>query len=616
MYPTRQYSIELLAPARNADVAVAAILSGADAVYIGAPSHGARAAAANSVDDIARVCDFAHQFNARVYVTLNTLVYENELSHVEHLISGLYRAGVDALIIQDLGILRLDIPPIALHASTQCDIRTPEKALFLQNLGFSQLVLPRELTLDEIRVMRRKVNVPLEVFIHGALCVSYSGACYASLLCGGRSANRGECAQICRLPYDLIDGNGNILISKKHLLSLRDLNRLPDLAALIDAGVSSLKIEGRLKDETYVRNVVSAYDLELRRLGVARTSDGIARRSFTPDINRSFNRGFTRHFIDGPKPAKGSLANFSSPKSLGPTVATVSSVKGKKIFLKNILSPLANGDGLNFSSRNSIAGFRVNRFEQPNIIHAAENVTSLAPGALLRRNFDKTFVDALSSPKCASRHIPLSLTLWQSGDKVILEASDRTAAVITLPEIVPAKTPQQDTHRKILAKLGDTIFSLDSLDDHIPSVFIPASILADLRRKLVDAMTAGRAARFIRPHRAAEDPGAVCPVTPANVANSLAARVYRSHGVTGPIAPACEISAPDADEAIAMTTRYCLRRELGACLRTPAGSTLPSTLILKSDKIPPLHLHFDCANCQMLIKIRNFAPNGINQTTL
>ncbi|MDE5913643.1 MAG: U32 family peptidase, partial [Muribaculaceae bacterium] len=302
MCQTPTYSIELLAPARDKEVAIEALRHGADAVYMGASSHGARAAAGNPVADIASVADYAHRFGARVYVTVNTLVYDRELHQVERLIRELYRAGADALIVQDLGVLRLDIPPIALHASTQCDIRTPATARFLQDLGFSQLVLPRELSADEIRAMRQAVTVPLEAFVHGALCVSYSGDCYASQRHTGRSANRGECAQLCRLPYDLTDGSGRTLATGKHLLSLRDLNRLGDLRELIDAGVSSLKIEGRLKDAGYVKNVVAAYDRELKKLGVRRSSRGQVETDFDPDPARSFNRGFTSYFFHTPAP--------------------------------------------------------------------------------------------------------------------------------------------------------------------------------------------------------------------------------------------------------------------------------------------------------------------------
>lgn len=585
---------------------MAAISHGADAVYIGASSHGARAAAANTVSDIAAACDYAHRYGARVYVTLNTLVYEHELRSVERLVSELYRAGVDALIVQDLGLLRLDIPPIALHASTQCDIRTPAKARFLQELGFSQLVLPRELTLDEIRQMRAAVSVPLEAFVHGALCVSYSGDCRASLMCGGRSANRGECAQICRLPYDLTDSAGKIIMKERHLLSLRDLNRLDSLAEMIDAGVSSLKIEGRLKDEAYVKNVVSAYDRELRRLGVERTSDGTIERTFTPDVALSFNRGFTRHFLSTPMPSKGSLARFESPKSLGAEVASVATVNGKRVTLAGLRGPLANGDGLNFSQGNTSVGFRVNRFEPPATIFLAESVGGLKPGTILRRNFSKAFADILAGNSTATRYVGLNLTLRRAGDSLILESDSRTAASISFPEPQRAKTPQADSRRRVIGKLGDTVYRLESLDDHLGDEFVPASVLTSLRREFVKTLDCSRACGFKRPLRAAEKADACWPAGEsltfhANVANSLAEQVYREHGVSGQIEPAPEVAAPEGDEIEVMTTRYCLRRELGACLKTAGGRTLPTDLRLQSPGKPAMILRFDCAECRMRV---------------
>ena len=295
MNKDKRHAIELLAPARDAVVAVEAIRHGADAVYMGAARFGARAQAGNSIEDMARVCDFAHNFDARVYATVNTIVYDHELKQVERLVNELYRAGVDAIIVQDLALLRLDLPPIALHASTQCDLRTPDKARFLAAMGFSQLVLARELSLDEIRAVRQVVDVPLEAFVHGALCVCYSGRCQASQVLKGRSANRGECAQICRLSYDLEDGKGNRIITGKHLLSLRDLNLTDHVAQMIDAGVSSFKIEGRLKDVGYVKNVVSHYRRVLDDVIAAqpnvlrRASVGESRIDFTPDVLKSFN---------------------------------------------------------------------------------------------------------------------------------------------------------------------------------------------------------------------------------------------------------------------------------------------------------------------------------------
>ncbi len=605
MSATHQFSIELLAPARNVSVAVAAINHGADAVYIGAPTHGARAAAANSISDIAAVCDYAHQFGARVYVTVNTIVYESELRKVEQLIKDLYRIGVDALIVQDLGLLRLDLPPIALHASTQCDIRTPERALFLQSLGFSQLVLPREFTLEEIKAMRQAVSIPLEAFVHGALCVSYSGDCRASLLCGGRSANRGECAHICRLPYNLIDGKGDTLIKNKHLLSLRDLNRLSELNSMISAGISSLKIEGRLKDESYVKNVVSAYDMALRTLGVPRTSHGMVERNFTPDVERSFNRGFTKAFLFTSNPPAGSLANHKSPKSTGPIIATVTSIHGRKIVLKNVKELLNNGDGLNFGPH----GFRVNKVESPTTIITQEPVSGLNPGMDLRRNFDKKFTDTITSPNSATRYIGLRLTLRRVHNSLILEDADGTAASIDFPK-QDALTPQEDARKRIIAKLGNTVYRLENFTDHLEHEFVTASALTKLRREFIEMKNIGMASRFKRELRRAESKEAKWPEGTSltfhnNVANSMAEAVYRSHGVHENIEPALEISRTSTKETEVMCTRYCLRRELGKCLKEAKGREWKEPLSLYSPGLPPLNLHFDCANCQMRISIKS-----------
>lgn len=610
MSATPNSSIELLAPARDAEIARAAIDHGADAVYIGATDHGARAAAANSVSDIAGVCDYAHRFDARVYVTLNTLVYDSELRGVERLIKELYRAGVDALIVQDLGILRMDIPPIALHASTQCDIRTPERARFLQDLGFSQLVLPRELTIEEIRAMRRAVDVPLEAFVHGALCVSYSGDCRASLMSGGRSANRGECAQICRLPFDLVDSDGNVILKNQHLLSLRDLNRVDDLAAMIDAGISSLKIEGRLKDINYVKNAVSAYDRKLRELNVSRTSSGTVSRSFVPDLSRGFNRGYTSHFLRSARPEE-PLANFLSPKSLGEEIARVGSVKGRRVTLTGLSEPLSNGDGLNFTaSDGSVVGFRVNRFEPPATVVTAESIRELRPGMAVRRNFDKKFTDTLSPASTAKRTIPVCLRLRRAGGQLILEETNSgVAATLLLPEPQRANTPQEAARNRVMAKLGDTPYSLAEYRDELGDEFVAASQLTMLRRRLVEALDASRACRFERPLRAPEKPEAIWPEGTAlsyhnNVANRLAREVYRDHGVTGDIAPAAEVSRPEGEVTV-MTTRYCLRRELGACLKTPGARKLPARLWLRNPRLAPLSLDFDCANCLMNVKLQN-----------
>ncbi|MDE5899896.1 MAG: U32 family peptidase [Muribaculaceae bacterium] len=599
-----KYSIELLAPARDKEVAIEALRHGADAVYMGASSHGARAAAGNPVSDIASVADYAHRFGARVYVTVNTLIYDHELHQVERLIRELYRAEADALIVQDLGVLRLDIPPIALHASTQCDIRTPATARFLQDLGFSQLVLPRELTADEIRAIRQAVTVPIEAFVHGALCVSYSGDCYASQLHTGRSANRGECAQLCRLPYDLTDGAGRTLATGKHLLSLRDLNRLADLHELIDTGVSSLKIEGRLKDAGYVKNVVAAYDRELKRLGVQRSSRGQVETDFTPDPARSFNRGFTSYFFHTPAPR--TMASVHTPKSIGTPIAAVDSVKGKRITLRNVSSPLANGDGLIFFDPSGhVGGFRVNRVDSPTMVTTAdEPPRTLSTGTTLYRNFDKVFADKLSRPS-ATRTMPLHMTLRRAGSQLCLDAGD-VSATIDAPTPQKANSPQADARRRVLSKLGGSDYRLEGLTDLLADEFVPASQLTELRRRLTGLLeiTSLTTHRFDR--RRKELTTAKAPENSltyhANVANRLAEQVYRDHGVSGPIQPAPEVKAPEG-ETMVMHTRYCLRRELGHCRRTPAGAEWTEPLTLSAPGLT-LHLGFDCATCSMTITMK------------
>ncbi len=361
--------LELLAPARNADIAIAAIQAGADAIYIGPDSHGARRAAANSVADIARVVEAAHPFGVKVYATVNTIVYDDEIADVERLVRELYRVGVDALIVQDLGLLRADLPPIDLHASTQCDIRTPAKARWLHSLGFSRVVPARELSLDELRAIHEAdPGVEIEAFVHGALCVSYSGDCRASAMAGGRSANRGECAQICRLPFNLTDADGNILVRDKHLLSLRDLNRSESIGAMADAGVSSFKIEGRLKEADYVVNAVAHYSRILDRIVAEsggryeRASAGRSRCSFTPDPSKAFNRGFTPYFLTGRAP-RGGIAAIHTPKAMGENVGTVTASTDRTITAR-LTANLANGDGLGyFDASGKFCGFRLNRVD-------------------------------------------------------------------------------------------------------------------------------------------------------------------------------------------------------------------------------------------------------------
>ncbi len=500
-------TLELLAPARNIDTAMAAVMSGADAVYIGPESHGARRAAANSVDDIRRLVEFANPYGARVYATVNTLVYDREIRDVERLVTSLYNVGVDALIVQDMGILRMDIPPIDLHASTQCDIRTPEKARFLADAGFSRLVLPRELSLDEIAGIRDAVpsSIEIEAFIHGALCVSYSGDCRASFMAGGRSANRGECAQICRLPYDLVDINGNVIVEGRHLLSLRDLNRTSAIQDMAAAGVMSFKIEGRLKEESYVRNTVAWYSRIIDRLvsdsdgRYVRLSDGHSRPGFNPAPEKSFNRGFTTYFLTGKAPAKG-MASMETPKAVGETVGRVARCT-PKVITASLSARLSNGDGLGYFDQAGIfRGFRLNRVEGDRLYPASPQ--SVAPGTILYRNRDKEWDDEISAAR-PSRTINVDMCLRCLFDgRISLSLTDERGNMVEKTSAVAvndvAVTPQEGPRKRILDKLGGTVYRAGSIVDLAGRLFIPASLLASLRREAVGLLDAARAMTYRR----------------------------------------------------------------------------------------------------------------------
>lgn len=603
--------LELLAPAKDCEIAREAIIHGADAVYIGADAFGARAAATNSTADIARLVDFAHDYNACIYVTLNTLIYDSELAQAERLIRDIYRAGADALIVQDMSVLRMDIPPIALHASTQCDTRTPAKARFLEDCGFSQIVLARELSFGEIKQISQATTVPLEAFVHGALCVSYSGDCQASLLSTGRSANRGECAQMCRLNYRLTDSEGNPLAADAHYLSLRDMNRLDRLGDLADAGVSSFKIEGRLKDSAYVRNVVAAYSLALDKLIAAsdgayvRASSGEVSLSLQPDVERSFNRRFTNYFLDG-RPANGQkMSSLDSPKWIGNKVATVIRANGNRIEV-NAIEKLSNGDGLGyFGADGKFKGFRLNRVEG-RTIHTLSPL-GIAPGTVLYRNRDKRLDDQMTSPT-AERRIRLDAMLRRvDSRRVALQLTDENglrAEATAEIDFQRARTPQSDNRRRTLAKLGDTIFKLRNFDDLTGDMdFIAASQLADLRRSaialLIDTRKAAYSFDYRRPEQSDIEPfKAEALDYHDNVANRLSEEFFRSHGIA--VAQrALEASNPRQDKDFrVMKTRYCLRRELGACMRSPSARKLPTPLFLHSADIT-FRLDFDCSNCEM-----------------
>lgn len=605
--------LELLAPARDVETAIVAINSGADAVYIGADHHGARAAAENSVEEIRRLCQYAHRFGVKVYVTVNTLIYDDELSDVRDLIKQLYSAGADALIVQDMAVLEMDIPPIELHASTQCDTRTPEKAAFLEAVGFDQIVLPREMTLYEIKAVRAVTTVPLEGFVHGALCVSYSGDCRASLVNGGRSANRGQCAQICRLPYTLVDGEGKVLSANRHLLSLRDLNRIADLAKMADAGISSFKIEGRLKSADYVRNVVAAYSMALDEVVKAnptvyrRASFGSADIGFKPEVSKSFNRGFTNYFLTDEQPAKGTMASILTPKHIGSPIGKIKHADSRQITLEQPF-PLNNGDGLGFFDKNSeFVGFRLNRSDGKKLFLGADLQVVPSPGTLLYRNFDKAFADGLNRRRSV-RKIDVRMVLDKTNRGICLTVTDERGCEATGAidvEISPARSAQENARQKILEKTGETIYRVTKVTDNLGEIFIPASLLTELRRHTLDILDHTAAATRPLGLRSRTSSDVPFPKKRLdmhdNVANKLARKFYEAHGAVID-SPALETDLDKgAGDVTVMTTRYCLRRELGICLKTPEGKSVkgPLKLINSDNRTRPMRLEFDCKNCRM-----------------
>lgn len=557
-------SLELLAPAGNADIGIEAIRHGADAIYIGPPSHGARKSVSNSLDEIARVVDLAHQYRAKVYATVNTIVYENELKAVESLCHDLYRIGVDALIVQDMALLRMNLPPIALHASTQCDIRTPEKAKFLEEVGFSQLVLARELSLSQIEFITRAVSIPVECFVHGALCVSYSGRCHASWMVNGRSANRGECGQVCRWPFTLTDEHGNVICKDKYLLSLKDLNLSNDLDSLISAGVTSFKIEGRMKEMGYVKNITSLYNQKLNQIIVnsggkfERSSCGSVEYYFAPDARKSFNRGFTQYNIkpdnkpDNNKPVtKESLSSFLTPKSIGEPIDDI----------KN----LHNGDGISFFDKSgNYCGANVNKIIGDKI----QTQTSIIPTKELTlfRTKDLSW-DKIMSKETAQRKIDLEITI---DNKKIKAVDQRGVEVYLAFEEEFEEAKKQMDYSSEFSRLGNTIYKLKAfIAEKGFNLFIPKSKLSSIRRELIELLDKANKALYPYDYRRKENPNIDYPERELtyrdNMANSLAKDFYRDHGILK-FENALEISEGGKDsELLVMTSRHCILRDLGIC---------------------------------------------------
>lgn len=627
-------TLELLAPAKNLECGIAAISHGADAVYIGADHFGARASAGNSVADIHALCDFAHLFGAKVYVTVNTIIYEDELSATQELITRLAEVGVDALLVQDMSTLAMRRVALAkvgrvplLHASTQMDNRTAEKVAWLRDLGFTRAVLARELSVDEIKAIHEAVpEVELEVFVHGALCVSYSGQCYASQCLFGRSANRGECAQVCRMSYDLVDADGRVVVKDRYLLSMKDMCQVDHLEQLADAGASSFKIEGRLKDADYVKNVVAAYSQRLNEIIKRRGGDyrraswGRVDYAFQPDLAKTFNRGYTDYFLRG---RQHGLPTMFTPKAFGEFVGTVKDLRGDS-FRVSGMAAFANGDGLCFvkdqadgSARQGelLEGFRVNRVEG-NRLFPFHMPRGLRRGMSLYRNNDVAFGKALAG-ETARRVVPVSMEFGVTPDGFRLAMTVDTGegktlewAVATPFEHQQANRPQEDNIRKQLSKLGGTIFEQKDLtiDQDAKGLFIPSSVLAQLRRDAVEAFGKAleKATADVGLTRDQEGTGAPARFWSEeykkypylfNVANREARAFYEAHGLSG-MEPALETAEPRG--VVAMQCRYCIRYELGFCVRR--GGKKPEwrePLTLRLGDGRGFRLDFRCGECQM-----------------
>ena len=600
--------LELLSPARDVEIAREAILHGADAIYIGGPSFGARHNACNEVSDIARLVEFARRYHARVFTTLNTIFHDDELEQVRTLIHQLYDAGVDALIVQDMGVMELDIPPIELHASTQTDIRTLERAKFLDQAGFSQLVLARELNLQEIRAIYDEVDSTLEFFIHGALCVAFSGQCNISHAQTGRSANRGDCSQACRLPYTLKDDQGRVVAFEKHLLSMKDNNQSANLRALIDAGIRSLKIEGRYKDVAYVKNITAHYrqllDAILEdRPDLARASSGRTAHFFVPDPDKTFHRGSTDYFVTE---RKVDIGAFDSPTFTGLPVGHVEKVN-KRDLIAVTHEPLSNGDGLNVLVKREVVGFRANicelkgEFEEdgekryryrvePN--EMPEGLLRLRPNHPLSRNLDHNWQQALQRTS-AERRIGVSwkAVLREDALKLTATSEEGISVEVALPgPFGVANKPEQalDGLRDLLTQLGTTIYHAQSVTLDAPKAFfVPNSQLKALRRDAIEALTAARVAAHPRGSRKAEtDPAPVYPESHLsflyNVYNQKARDFYHRHGVQ--LIDAAYEAHEEPGEVPVMITKHCLRFSFNLCPKQAKGVTGVRT------KVAPMQL--------------------------
>ncbi len=642
--------IELLAPAKNLDCAKAAITHGADAVYIGGPSFGARAAAGNSFDDLEQLVHMAHPYHAKVFVTLNTILTDKELREAEQQIWRYYNMGIDALIVQDMGILKLDLPPIALHASTQMDNRTPEKVIFLQNAGFQRVVLARELSLQQIQEISNQCDVELEAFVHGALCVSYSGRCYMSYAACGRSANRGECAQFCRLPYTLVDADGNTIVRDRHLLSLKDMDRSEWLLPMIQAGVMSFKIEGRLKDVAYVKNITAYYRRRIDAVLEGHpeykpASIGKTILFFDPDPERTFHRDKTPYFIDGERT---DMVQLATPKSTGTFVGQVQSVSYDSLVYSGE-KELHNGDGLCFvNSQGEFTGFRVNRVEGHRLFW--KEPIPIAVSDKLYRNYDIQFEKMLDG-KSAERRIELDFNLLEQENGFLLRATDEVGTTVELSidaeKVLADKADQSFQNIKNqLSKLGNTCYQAGNIEiKTAQAYFFPSSLIANWRRQIIAMLMntqyvvekLGRDS-LQEKFRVSQCDVETCHgaslqnnpqmqnlIEAINVLNAKAREFYQERGfwqiedayekfeTPHPVETRQDASLQD-EPVLLMTCKYCIRHALGACpkeskgnkksgghVETCHGASLQNEpLYLKTGR-HAFRLSFDCTKCEMRI---------------
>lgn len=617
--------LELLSPARDTAIAREAILHGADAIYIGGPGFGARHNASNSLQDIAELVPFAHRYGAKIFITLNTILHDDELEPAQKLITNLYETGVDALIVQDMGILQLDIPPIELHASTQCDIRSVEKAKFLSDVGFSQIVLARELNLSQIKAIHDATDATIEFFIHGALCVAYSGQCNISHAQTGRSANRGDCSQACRLPYTLKDDKGRVVAFEKHLLSMKDNDQSANLGALIDAGVRSFKIEGRYKDMSYVKNITAHYRQLLdglieERGNLARASAGRTEHFFIPSTDKTFHRGSTDYFVNQ---RQMNIGAFDSPKFIGLPVGEVLKV-GKETLHVESSERLANGDGLNVLIKREIVGFRANTVEvigknryriTPNEMPA--DLHKVRPNQVLNRNLDHNWQQALLKTS-SERRIAIDITLsgWQEQLVLTMTSEDGVCVTHTLEGDFAAANNAEKALSQLhegIAKLGQTLYYARNVEVLLPqALFVPNSMLNQLRRETVELLSEARLAGYQRGSRkAVSDPAPVYPESHlsflANVYNHKAREFYHRYGVQ--LIDAAYEAHQEKGDVPVMITKHCLRFAFNLCPKQAKGSikswkATPMQLI-NGDEV--LTLKFDCRPCEMHVigKMKN-----------